>query len=75
MIRLPIDGISLTGRTARGVTLFRVSGDEKVVSISRIRDVDGGSEAVENAAGDADQAEFLEKVTAEEVIEDTTIND
>ncbi len=75
LIRLPIDGISFTGRTARGVTLFRVSGNEKVVSISRIRDVDGGSEAVESAVEDADQAEFAEKVTAKEAIEGATIKD
>ena len=75
LIRLPIDGISFTGRTARGVTLFRVSGDEKVVSISRIRDVDGGSEVVESGVVDADQAEFPEKVTAKKAMEDTTIKD
>ena len=75
LIRLPIDGISFTGRTARGVTLFRVSGDEKVVSISRIRDVDGGSEVVESAVVDADQAEFPEKVTAKKAMEDSTIKD
>ena len=75
LIRLPIDGISFTGRTARGVTLFRVSGDEKVVSISRIRDVDGGSEVVESAVVDADQAEFPEKVTAKKAMEDATIKD
>ena len=75
LIRLPIDGISFTGRTARGVTLFRVSGDEKVVSISRIRDVDGGSEVDESAVVDADQAEFPEKVTAKKAMEDATIKD
>ena len=40
LIRMPVDGISFTGRTARGVTLFRVSDGERVVSVSRIRDVD-----------------------------------
>ena len=75
LIRLPIDGISFTGRTARGVTLFRVSGDEKVVSISRIRDVDGGSEVVESGVVDADQAEFPEKVTGKKAMEDSTIKD
>ena len=44
LIRMLVDGISFTGRAARGVTLFRVSDNEKVVSISRIRDVDGGEE-------------------------------
>ena len=40
IIRMPVEGISFTGRTARGVTLFRVSEGERVVSVSRIRDVD-----------------------------------
>ena len=50
LIRMPIDGISFTGRTARGVTCFRVDEDERVVSVSRIRDVDGDGEEAENAA-------------------------
>ncbi len=50
LIRMPIDGISFTGRTARGVTCFRVGEDERVVSVSRIRDVDGDEEEAENAA-------------------------
>ncbi len=50
LIRMPIDGISFTGRTARGVTCFRVGEDERVVSVSRIRDVDGNGEEAENAA-------------------------
>ncbi len=50
LIRMPIDGISFTGRTTRGVTCFRVGEDERVVSVSRIRDVDGDGEEAENAA-------------------------
>ncbi len=50
LIRMPIDGISFTGRTARGVTCFRVDEDERVVSVSRIRDVDGDGEEAEDAA-------------------------
>ena len=39
LIRLPVEGISFTGRTARGVTLFKVAEEERVVSVSRIREV------------------------------------
>ncbi|MEE2760013.1 MAG: DNA gyrase subunit A [Pseudomonadota bacterium] len=38
LIRMPVDGISFTGRTARGVTLFRVGEEERVVSVTRLRD-------------------------------------
>ena len=75
LIRLPIDGISFTGRTARGVTLFRISGDEKVVSISRIRDVDGGGETGESEPGDPNHAEDIEQANSEEIIEDATVED
>ena len=39
LIRMPVDGISNTGRTSRGVTLFKVSDEERVVSVTRFRDV------------------------------------
>ncbi|MEO5336633.1 MAG: DNA gyrase subunit A [Magnetospirillum sp. WYHS-4] len=41
LIRCPVRDISVVGRGARGVTLFRVAEGERVVSVSRIRDVDG----------------------------------
>jgi DNA gyrase subunit A len=33
LIRLPADQVRLTGRSAMGVTLFRVDGDECVTSV------------------------------------------
>ncbi|MBO33897.1 MAG: DNA gyrase subunit A [Rhodospirillaceae bacterium] len=48
LIRMPVDGISFTGRSARGVTLFRVSEDERVVSVSRIRDVEDNGDGEED---------------------------
>ncbi|MBL29307.1 MAG: DNA gyrase subunit A [Rhodospirillaceae bacterium] len=36
IIRLPVDGIRIAGRTTRGVTLFRVAEDERVVSVTRL---------------------------------------
>jgi len=44
LIRMPVDGISFTGRTSRGVILFKVSEDERVVSVTRFRDLDGDEE-------------------------------
>ncbi len=40
-IRVPVAGISVQGRGAQGVTLFRVDGGERVVSVERIEDVSG----------------------------------
>lgn len=34
MIRMPVHNVRFTGRSAQGVTLFKVSGDEKVVSVA-----------------------------------------
>ena len=38
-IRVPVSGISIQGRGAQGVTLFRVEEGERVVSVERIEDV------------------------------------
>jgi DNA gyrase subunit A len=40
-IRVPVADISVQGRGAQGVTLFRVEGGERVVSVERIEDVSG----------------------------------
>ena len=44
IIRCPIDKVSIVGRSARGVTIFRTAEDERVVSVSRLRDVEGDDE-------------------------------
>ena len=41
-IRVAVSGISVQGRAAQGVTVFRVDEGEKVVSVERIADVGGG---------------------------------
>jgi DNA gyrase subunit A len=41
-IRVAVSGISVQGRAAQGVTVFKVDEDEKVVSVERIADVGGG---------------------------------
>ena len=57
LIRCPVDGISKVGRSARGVTLFRLAGGERVVSAARLAEANGdvaaADEAVDTgAAGD-----------------------
>ncbi len=64
IIRTPVDQVSIIGRSARGVRLFNVGDDERVVSVSRVRDaVDDdeelleGEEAVVDATPEAPGAE------------------
>jgi DNA gyrase subunit A len=40
-IRVPVSGISYQGRSAQGVTVFRVDEGERVVSVERIEEVSG----------------------------------
>lgn len=40
LIRVPIDGIRIAGRSTKGVTIFNVSDGEKVVSVECISDTD-----------------------------------
>jgi len=49
LIRCPVGDISINGRTTRGVKLFATAEGERVVSVSRIRDVEEGREADDGA--------------------------
>jgi DNA gyrase subunit A len=40
LIRSPVEGIRTAGRTTRGVTLFRIGPEERVVSVARLDDMD-----------------------------------
>ena len=52
IIRCPVRDIRIAGRKTQGVTLLRVSGNEKVVSVSRIEEPeDEGSESEETMEG------------------------
>jgi DNA gyrase subunit A len=45
-IRIPVDGIRITGRGTQGVTVFKTNESEKVVSIERVsEEADGEAEA------------------------------
>jgi DNA gyrase subunit A len=66
LIRLPVDGISFTGRSSRGVTMFKVAEEERVVSVTRFRDVEGGDEDESEEGGEApDSPENSAPVAAE----------
>ncbi len=67
LIRTPVDTIRFTGRSAQGVTLFKVAGDEKVVSVGWLVE-DEGDDAVDAVdAGDAGDAAV--DVTGDDVVE------
>jgi DNA gyrase subunit A len=48
LIRIPVDGISIVGRSTQGVTVFATAEDERVVSVEHIPDVDNGGEGDES---------------------------
>ncbi|MFB3149024.1 MAG: DNA gyrase subunit A, partial [Alphaproteobacteria bacterium] len=61
LIRCPVEGIRIAGRSTRGVTLFRVGEGERVVSVARLIDVgddgDDGNGGDNGNGGDADDAD------------------
>jgi DNA gyrase subunit A len=67
IIRCPIDQISIVGRSARGVTVFKVADEERLVSVSRLREVEGDDEDDEYEDGvDGAEAEGQDAETAAE---------
>jgi DNA gyrase subunit A len=44
LIRIPVEGISIMGRSTQGVIVFDTAEDERVVSVEHIPDVENGSE-------------------------------
>ena len=44
LIRCPVGGIRIAGRSTRGVRVFDVDEDERVVSVARLADVDDAEE-------------------------------
>ena len=64
LIRCPVSDISFSGRTARGVTLFRVAADEHMVSVTRIREMEG-DEDEEDLEGEEGEAPAEEEAQEE----------
>ena len=52
VIRCPVHDIRITGRGTVGVVVFRVTGDERVVSVATLRDTGETGEAGEGENGD-----------------------
>ena len=75
IIRVPVEGIRVIGRASRGVTVFNVGEDDRVVSVTRLRDDAGedddeegiegeegfeeGDEGTDGAASDAGQGDAV----------------
>ncbi|OHC75728.1 MAG: DNA gyrase subunit A [Rhodospirillales bacterium RIFCSPLOWO2_12_FULL_58_28] len=57
LIRMPVEDISCAGRTTRGVTLFKTAADERVVSVTRLREGDNDGEDVESGDESEDEGE------------------
>ena len=64
LIRCPVADISTVGRSTRGVTLFKVADDERMVSVGRLREGDDPDEDIDDGSGedggtavDAEEAE------------------
>ena len=51
LIRIPVDGISIVGRSTQGVIVFDTAEDERVVSVEHIPD-ENGSDPDEAEGGD-----------------------
>ena len=58
LIRCPVEGISITGRSAQGVAIFRTEQDERVVSAELVNDEGNGNGAANG--GDSDEADGAE---------------
>ena len=56
MIRTPVQTIRVTGRSAQGVTVFKVEQNEKVVSVAWLVQEDGDEEEVPTPPNEASQA-------------------
>ncbi len=55
LIRCPIEGISIIGRSAQGVTIFRTEADERVVSAEPVTDDGNGGANGANGAEDGEE--------------------
>ena len=67
MIRMPVNGIRFTGRSAQGVTVFRVADGEEVVSVAWIKGDESEPEGEESIDAIVEEATIEVEVTAEEL--------
>ncbi len=59
LIRIPVEGISVMGRSTQGVIVFDTAEDERVVAVEHIPDVEGNGDngSGENGSGENGQAD------------------
>jgi DNA gyrase subunit A len=57
LIRVPVNGMRVAGRSTKGVTIFNTADGEKVVSVERISETDSDDEELEAVATDEAGAE------------------
>jgi DNA gyrase subunit A len=60
LIRVPVQGISVMGRSTQGVIVFDTAEDERVVSVEHIPDENGDGEEGSADGGHADEGPFGE---------------
>jgi DNA gyrase subunit A len=58
LIRCPVEGIRVAGRSTQGVTVFKTASDERVVSVERIGEDDAGSGDTGEAGDTGDAGGF-----------------
>lgn len=54
LIRCPVDGIRLAGRSTQGVIVFKTADGEKVVAVERLSEVDADEEDDDGSGSDVD---------------------
>ncbi|MCE9649298.1 MAG: DNA gyrase subunit A [Parvibaculum sp.] len=52
LIRCPVDDVRVAGRATQGVTIFRTTADERVVSVERIDETSESGEGSDNGSGE-----------------------
>ena len=55
LIRCPVDDVRVAGRATRGVKLFDVAEDERVVSVTRLEDENGDENGAADGNGDTEE--------------------
>ena len=75
LIRTPVENIRITGRSAQGVTIFKVADDESVVSVAWLIDEDDDEEAPDEVADAADNTDNAGNEETSEPQEDAAQKD
>lgn len=57
LIRIPVEGIPITGRSTQGVRLIRVIGDEEVATVAKIMKEDEEESEATDEQDDSEQDE------------------